>query len=119
MPPLIIYGSPLAPVEIKSSSIFTYLFSDKVSLDDSSAYIDTASGTRMSRFETHDLSLRVAYSVKQRGGARGDVAMIFRYSFLSYISLLIANIISASAPILSHGPDIIWSYCCWTPSRSG
>ncbi|KAF9514737.1 hypothetical protein BS47DRAFT_1372215 [Hydnum rufescens UP504] len=72
MPHQIIYNSPSPPVEIKSSSIFTYLFSDKASLDDSSAYIDAASGTRMSRFETYDLSLRVAYAVKQRGGVQSS-----------------------------------------------
>ncbi|KAF9519425.1 hypothetical protein BS47DRAFT_1388240 [Hydnum rufescens UP504] len=60
MPPPIIYGSPPPPVEIKSSSIFTsILLSEKASIDGSSAYIDAASGTRMSRFETHDLSLRL------------------------------------------------------------
>ena len=84
----IIYESPLPRVEIKSSSIFTYLFSDKASIDDSPAYIDAASGTRMTRLEIYDLSLRLAYAVKERGGKRGDVAMIFRCGsvciFLSY-----------------------------------
>ena len=73
----IIYKSLLPRVEIKSSSIFTYVFSDKASLDDSPAYIDAASGTRISRLETYDLSLRLAHAVKLRGGKRGDVAMIF------------------------------------------
>ncbi|KAF9514789.1 hypothetical protein BS47DRAFT_1361504 [Hydnum rufescens UP504] len=57
MPQRIIYDSPLPPVPIKSSSIPTYIFSDKASLDHSPAYIDAASGTRISRLETYELSL--------------------------------------------------------------
>ncbi|KAF9514787.1 hypothetical protein BS47DRAFT_1381831 [Hydnum rufescens UP504] len=78
MPQRIIYDSSLPPVPIKSSSIFTYAFSDKASLDHTPAYIDAASGTRISRLETYELSLQLAYAVRQRGQARGEVAMIFR-----------------------------------------
>jgi hypothetical protein len=83
MPQQIIYDSPLPPVLIKSSSIPTYIFSDKASLDHSPAYIDAASGTRISRLETYELSLQLAYAVRQRGQTRGEVAMIFRCASLS------------------------------------
>jgi hypothetical protein len=79
----IIYNSLLPHVEIKSSAIFTYALSDKISLDHSPAYIDAASGTRISRLEIYELSLQLAYALKQRGRARGEVAMIFRCPSLS------------------------------------
>jgi hypothetical protein len=90
MPQQIIYNSPLASVEIQSSSIFTHLYSDKASLNDSPAFIDAASGTRMSRIETYDLSLRLALSLKQRGGARGDVAMVFRCRLHALVCLSVS-----------------------------
>ena len=89
----IIYKSPLPKVEIKESSIFTYVFSDKASLDNSPAFIDAASGTRISRIETYDLSLRVAYAVKQRGGKRGDVAMIFWCGLYIHASLIASDVL--------------------------
>ncbi|KAF9514738.1 hypothetical protein BS47DRAFT_1392174 [Hydnum rufescens UP504] len=84
MPHQIIYNSLLPPVEIKSSAIFTYAFSDKTSRDHSPAFIDAASGTRISRLETYELSLQLAYALKQRGRARGEVAMIFSPNSLAW-----------------------------------
>jgi hypothetical protein len=83
MPQQIIYNSLLPPVEIKPSAIFTYAFSDKTSRDHSPAYIDAASGTRISRSEIYELSLQFAYALKQRGRARGEIAMILRCPSLS------------------------------------
>jgi hypothetical protein len=102
MPQQIIYSSLLPPVEIKSSALFTYLFSDKTSQDHSPAYIDAASGTRISRLETYELSLQFAYALKQRGRARGEIAMIFRYPSLSLHPLLSLTSFTALTP--SHGP---------------
>ncbi|KAF9504367.1 hypothetical protein BS47DRAFT_1401493 [Hydnum rufescens UP504] len=90
------------PVPFDSASTFTFVFSDKASLDDSPAYIDAVSDDRISRFETYDLCLRLAHSVQQRGGARGDVAMIFSPNCLAWPLTFFGLIAAGLRPTLAN-----------------
>ena len=76
----IIYTSPFPPVKLQFSSIFSFIFRDKESLDDSPAYIDAISGIILTRAKLYDQAMRLAWGSRMHGLNRGDVAMIFRYA---------------------------------------
>ncbi len=76
----IIYTSPFPSIQLPSSSIFSFIFDNKDSLDDSPAYIDAISGITLTRAKLYDQAMRLAWGVRKHGLNRGDVAMIFRYA---------------------------------------
>ncbi|SRR5258708_34434776 len=75
---------------VPSTSIFTFLKRDETPHDTNRiAFIDAVTDEQITRGQVFDLSLRVAHSIKQAGGRRGDVALIFWYAlFLSMSPLL-------------------------------
>lgn len=75
-----IYRSHAPEIDLgESAGLFTYTFSNKSFDPNATACIDAVSGEQYTRQELHDLGLRFAFGVKQRGVKRGDIAMIFRY----------------------------------------
>ncbi|KAF9504366.1 hypothetical protein BS47DRAFT_1355281 [Hydnum rufescens UP504] len=66
----------------------------KASLDDSPAYIDALSDVRISRFQTYDLSLRLAML--------GDVAMIFSPNSLAWPPTFFGLIAAGLRPTLAN-----------------
>ena len=79
-----IYRSNYPDLDLGSStSIFTFLKRNEAPHDaDRIAFIDAITDQRITRGQVFDLSLRVAHSIKQAGGRRGDVAMILSYVLL-------------------------------------
>lgn len=101
-----IYSSRVTSVPIPTTSIFSFLF-PKNSFDPASpAFIDSSTGFTLSRNEVKNLSLSLAYGLRNELGAkRGDTAMIFRYSNrLSAHSR--PQLIVFQASTLSHSPSL-------------
>lgn len=75
-----IYTSHVAPLDLgEPVGLFTYAFRNSYLYNnDAPAFIDAVCDERYSRKELHDLCLRFAYGVKQKGVKRGEVAMVFR-----------------------------------------
>jgi hypothetical protein len=95
-----IYTSPVPSVPVLSTSIFTRLFDspDPNTIGrypaSASAFIDSDSGTTLTRAQTKRLALSLAYGLRNHPttlARRGDVIMIFAPNSLSWPVALFAS----------------------------
>ncbi|KAF8070774.1 AMP binding protein [Lyophyllum atratum] len=98
-----IYTSPVPAVPIVATSVFTHLFAtpahDPHSVGgfpaSTPAFVDAESGTVLTRLQTKNLSLRLAYGLKHQPhitARRGDVALVFSENSLSWPVALFGSV---------------------------
>ncbi|KAG5653509.1 hypothetical protein H0H81_012581 [Sphagnurus paluster] len=95
-----IYTSPVAPVRIVATSVFSHLFAgDEHSVGgfpaDSPAYVDADSGTTLTRAQTKQQALSLAHALKHDPrirARRGDVALVFSHNSLSWPVVLFGSV---------------------------
>ncbi|KAG5642121.1 hypothetical protein DXG03_003592 [Asterophora parasitica] len=83
------YTSPVAPVPVAASSVFTHLFAadgDTVGgfPGAAPAFVDAATGTTLSRAATRTLALRLAHGLVHHGARRGDTVLLFSHNSLAW-----------------------------------
>ncbi|KAG6813535.1 hypothetical protein H0H92_010240 [Tricholoma furcatifolium] len=99
----VIYTSPLAPVPVDYASTFSHLFylnpNDPTTVGGYSgslpAYIDAETGTTLTRRQTRDFALQVAYALRHRSdirAQRGHVALIYSPNSLSWPVALFGSV---------------------------
>ncbi|KAG8958567.1 hypothetical protein FRC03_009012 [Tulasnella sp. 419] len=100
-----IYKSNAPDIALPETSIFTFLFSEEKGWAYSkyptnrAAYIDAVTGKTLTRAETKDLSLTLAWGLNEKlGKKRGDVIMVFSPNSLSY-PILIYGAVAAGLKI--------------------
>ncbi|KAF8338754.1 AMP binding protein [Cantharellus anzutake] len=98
----IIYKSFFPSLKLEFSGLFSHLFRNKESLDDSPAYIDAISGITLTRAQVHDQSLRLACGVRKHGLKRDDVAMIFSPNSLAWPIVLLGSIAAGVKATLAN-----------------
>lgn len=111
-----IYRSHVPDLDLgEPAGLFTYAFRNSYLYNnDAPAFIDAVCDERYSRKELHDLCLRFAYGVKQKGVKRGEVAMVFRsvlslkLRFPSTLLIYLFTTMAARTPWASQSPCSVW-----------